>query len=427
MQPRGRSKPISTRALRAYIRAMPQADLLLVNAAQVVPVAGGVVVPLENGAIALRNGRIAEVGPTSELQKRWQASRIVDLSGKTVVPGFVDPHTHLVYAGCRHHELEMRLAGKTYLEILEAGGGIRYTVEHTRRASRQELLEGLLQRLEIFLSQGVTTVEIKSGYGLTRDHEIKMLEVVQEARKYAVQDLVPTFLGAHVVPSEYRHRRREYVDLVIAMLPEVRDLAEFVDVFADEGAFTLEETRRILEAARDLGFGLKVHAEELAHTGASRLAAELGAVSADHLDLVTDEDLLALKEAGTVAVLLPSVTFFLFSSHYAPARKMLDLGIPVALSTDHNPGSSPAYSQIFVATLGTFLLHMTPAEVLVAITYRAAQALRRHEQIGSLEPGKRADLVILDAPSYVHLVYDLARPLVRAVFKDGKQVYGEPL
>ncbi len=402
---------------------MQRADLLLVHAAQVVPVAGGQVDPIPDGAVAIRQGRITEVGPTAHLLARWQAPEVISLTGKTVVPGFVDPHTHLVYAGCRHHELEMRLTGKTYLEILEAGGGIRYTVEHTRKASRQELLEGLLHRLEIFLSQGVTTVEIKSGYGLDRDTEIKMLEVIQEARHYAVQELVPTYLGAHVVPSEYRDRREAYVDLVISLLPEVRDLAEFVDVFADEGAFTLEETQRILEAARDLGFGLKVHAEELAHTGAARLAAELGAVSADHLDLATDEDLEALKRSGTVAVLLPSVTFFLFSSHYAPARRMLELGLPVALSTDHNPGSSPAYSQIFVATLGTFLLKMTPAEVLAAITYRAAQALRRHHEVGSLEPGKRADLVVLDAPSYVHLVYDLARPLVDQVYKDGKRVY----
>ncbi len=402
---------------------MQEADLLLVNASQVVPVAGGRVEPIENGAVAVQDGRIADLGPTPLLRQRWYAAKVLDLQGKTVVPGFVDPHTHLVYAGCRHHELEMRLAGKTYLDILEAGGGIRYTVEQTRRASHQELLESLLQRLDIFLSQGITTVEIKSGYGLDRTTELKMLEVVQEARKHAVQDLVPTFLGAHVVPTEYRDRRRAYVDLVISLLPEVRDLAEFVDVFVDEGAFTVDEARRILEAARDLGFGLKVHAEELAHTGATRLAAELGAVSADHLDLATDDDLQALKAAGTVPVLLPSVTFFLFSSHYAPARKMLDLGLPVALSTDHNPGSSPAYSQIFVATLATFLMGMTPAEVLAAITYNAARALNRHHLVGSLEPGKQADLVVLDVPSYVHLVYDLARPLVEMVFKRGEVVY----
>ncbi len=398
----------------------------MVDASEVVSVAGGRVDPLKNGAVAIRDGRILDLGPTPDLLSRWQARQTIGLAGKTVVPGFIDPHTHLVYAGCRHHELEMRLAGKTYLEILEAGGGIRYTVAQTRKASREELLEGLLQRLEIFLSQGVTTLEIKSGYGLDRDTEIKMLEVIQEARRHTVQDLVPTFLGAHVVPEEYRHRRAKYVDLVISLLPEIRDLAEFVDVFADEGAFTLEETRRILEAARALGFGIKVHAEELAHTGASRLAAELGAVSADHLDLATDQDLEALKRSGTVPVLLPSVPFFLFSRHYAPARRMLSLGLPVALSTDHNPGSSPAYSQIFVATLGTYLLGMSPAEVLVAITLNAARAIRRDHEIGSLEPGKRADIVVLDAPSYVHLVYDLARPLVSMVLKDGRVVYRNP-
>ncbi len=397
-------------------------DLLVTGIGELAGVLDGRFQTLSEVSIAVHQGAIVAIGKESELCRRYRPKETVDVEGRAVVPGFVDPHTHVVYAGCRHKELELRLQGKSYLEILEAGGGIMDTVQKTRMASEASLLQVAHQRLDQMLRLGTTTVEIKTGYGLDRENEQKMLRVIQELQGSAKQDLVVTFLGAHVLPPEYRERRDAFVQEVITWLPETRRYASFVDVFMDEGAFTEEETRAILSAAQQQGFRIKLHADELANTGGARVAAEFGAISADHLVHTDDAGIYALKSAGTVPVLLPATSFFLRSS-YAPARKMWDQGLPVALATDHNPGTSPTYSMPFVMQLAVFEMGLQPGEALVAATAHAARAIGLEQKLGTLDPGKQADLVVLNAESYVHLVYELGRSLVTAVLKRGEWVY----
>lgn len=385
---------------------------------------------ITNGAVAARNGVIVAVGTTDELQKRVElvnGTVCIDACGKVVLPGLVDPHTHVVFAGSREHELEMKIKGVPYLEILAAGGGILDTVRATRATSREQLVKIARKYLDQMLAQGTTTAEAKSGYGLTVEDEIKTLEAIQELNNSHPIDLVPTFLGAHAIPEEYKENPDGFVDLVIdEMLPAVRerDLAEFCDVFCEQGVFSVEQSRRILSKAKEMGFKLKIHADEMASLGGAELAAELGATSADHLMMVSERGIEMLAASSTVAVLLPATTFCVMGERYAPARKMIEKGVAVALSTDFNPGSSPVNSMLIVMGIACRQLKMTPAEVISAVTINAAHAIGRADSVGSIEVGKKADLVIFDAKDYRYLMYRFGTNLVERVIKSGRLVVG---
>jgi len=364
---------------------------------------------INDAAVAVQGELIADVGAESDVFKRVEIdseTRIIDAKGKTVIPGFVDPHTHLVYAGCRHNELQLRLEGKSYLEILKAGGGIIQTVKATRSADEDELLKLAKKRIDIMVTHGTTTIEIKSGYGLSTESELKILRVIEKLKN-----------------TEFRDKRDEYVNLIIdEMLKETKKYSVFCDVFLDEGAFTFEEAKRILTKARELGFKLKLHADELSNSGGAKLAGELGAISADHLDYPDEEGLHKMKKSGTVAVLLPGTGFFLKSSQKPPVELMRKLEIPIALATDHNPGSSPLYSQSLSMTFGVFNYGLTPEEALMGVTLNAAKAIGMEGKVGNIKRGLQADLLILDAHSYVHLMYEVGHNLVETVIKKGKVI-----
>ena len=380
---------------------------------------------LDGAVVRCEEGRIAFVGPREEHDRTFPpAEERLDAGGGCVVPGFVDPHTHPVWAGSREAEFNRRLRGETYMDIARAGGGINSTVRATRSASSEELLAGTLDRLDTFLLHGTTTLEAKSGYGLDLDTEIRMLEVIAEASRRHPLDLVPTCLAAHEVPPEHRDDPGAWVEeLVRRIHPEIarRGLAEAVDVFCEEGVFDLEQTRRILADAPLYGWRIHLHADELTPLGGAELAVELGALTADHLVHVTDDGVAALAESDTLAVLLPGTSFFLRSS-YAPARRMVEAGCAVALATDFNPGSSPTESMPTILQLATLVMGLTVEEALTAATLNAAAALGRAGELGSLEEGKRADLVVLREPTHHHLVYHYGVNPVRHVVKGGTVV-----
>jgi imidazolonepropionase len=378
-----------------------------------------------DGAVVLRDERIDWVGPTSALRPVPQDAQVIDASGKTVLPGLVDSHTHLIFAGTREDEFEQRLQGVSYQEIA-AHGGINATVRRVRAASRDDLKELARRRLDRMLALGVTTVEVKSGYGLSLEDELKCLEAIAELRREHPCDLVPTFLGAHEVPAEYRHDRAAYLRLVIErMLPEVagRRLAEFCDVFCEQGVFSVAESEQVLHAAAEHGLKLKIHADEFSPLGGAELAARLRATSADHLLHITERGLDALAEAGTVATLLPGTAFFL-GLPYGPARRLIDHGLPVALATDCNPGSCMTENLPLVGAIACTQMKMLPAEMVTALTLNAAAALGRSRQVGSIEVGKQADLVIFDVPSYKLLPYHFGVNHVWKVIKAGRVVVG---
>jgi imidazolonepropionase len=385
-----------------------------------------------DGAVAIRDGRVLAVGPSDELRRQFRARRRLDADGRVVLPGFVDPHTHLVWAGDRADEFEMRIAGVSYLQIMAAGGGIMSTVRHTRAAALDELVAQTLPRLERMLAHGTTTLEIKSGYGLNTQSEQKQLEAIRHLQTRFPGTVIPTFLGAHAIPAEYAGRADDYVDLIIGeMLPAVaaEHVASafgrfplFCDVFCEEGAFGLHQTRRILEAARALGLGLKIHVDEFRPLGGTRLAVELGAVSADHLVCTPPEEVELLATSPTIAVALPGTPFGLGLREYTPARGLIEAGGAVALATDCNPGTCWCESMQLVIALACRYLRMTPAEAISAATINAAHALALGDQVGSLEPGKRADLIVLDVPSYTHLGYRFGTNLVGAVVAGGRLV-----
>ncbi|MGG0756655.1 imidazolonepropionase [Brevibacillus laterosporus] len=383
---------------------------------------------VQDGAVAVADGRIVAVGREEDVRKQIQGADIStewDAKGKLVTPGLVEPHTHLVHGGSREHELSLKLNGASYLEILEQGGGILSTVRATRAATEQELFLKAKKSLNQMLQFGATTVEAKSGYGLSVEEELKQLRVTSALQQAHPVDLVSTFMGAHAIPTEFKGRTDEYVALVInEMLPEVKrsGLAEFCDVFCEHGVFSVEQSRAIMQAARKLGFKLKLHADEIEPLGGAELAAELGCISAEHLLAASDEGLLAMKKAGVVAVCLPATSFNLRLSKHARARKMIEIGVPVALSTDYNPGSSPTESLQLVMTLGCLNLGLTPEEVLTAMTINAAHAIGRAEQVGSLEVGKQADLVIYDADNLDYLPYHFGINHVKTVVKNGQIV-----
>jgi imidazolonepropionase len=382
---------------------------------------------VEDAAVASFGGRIVFAGPEQRLAATVETlpdAVVLDAEGAAVVPGLVDAHTHIAFAGDRDEEIRQRLAGASYREIAEAGGGIVRTVSATRKATKDDLVRGLMTRLDEMLLQGTTTAEVKSGYGLETAAEIRSLEAIAEAGAAHPVTVVPTFLGAHEVPVEHRADRRRYIDLVVReMIPEVanRGLAAFADVFCESGVFTVAESREILGAARDLGLGLRIHADELAWTGGAELAAELGARSADHLLFASDAGMRVLAESRCVATLLPSAAFYLRLGRFAPARRMIDSGVAIALATDSNPGGGLSPSLPFAMTVGCFAMGLSLEEALSAATVNAAYSLGVHAERGSLEVGKRADFVILRSARLLDLVR-VGVPAVRTVVKEGRVV-----
>ncbi|MCX8117493.1 MAG: imidazolonepropionase [Desulfobacterota bacterium] len=387
---------------------------------------------LRDGAVVLNQGRIEWVGRTEELPtalSKESEGRVIEATGKVVMPGLIDSHTHLVFAGSRENEFEQRIRGRSYLEIAAEGGGILSTVEATRKAAFEELFWLGMSRLDRLLSMGVTTIEAKSGYGLSLEDELKILRVVRSLAREHWIEIVPTFLGAHALPREYKADRKGYLDLLTKeMIPEVarEGLAEFCDVFCEEKAFTLEESREILETGKRHGLKPKIHADQLTPGKGAELAAEVGAYSADHLEYVSPEGMERMAERGVVAVLLPGASFSLSMKRYPPAREMIEKGLAVALSTDLNPGSSMTESLPLMMTMGCLLYRMTPAEAIKAVTIHAAKAIDREREIGSLEPGKKGDLVLLDIPNYRYLPYHFGVNHVEKVIKGGRVVYTRP-
>ena len=369
----------------------------------------GEVTFIERAAVGVEKGRFVYVGDEANAP---EADQVVNAQGAIAIPAFVDPHTHLVYAGCRHEEYEMRLRGASYVEILKAGGGILQTVRATRAAGEEELLSLTQKRMDQAIRYGTGGFEIKSGYALEPSGELRMLQVARKAGEKLNVPVSTTFLMAHAFPPEYRNRREAFIQAIIEALPYARPYADFCDVFVDEGAFTPEEGRAILIEAKRQGFQLKIHADELTSCGGAELAGELGAVSADHLTYPSLQGLEAMKEAGTIAVLLPATTFILGKKDYAPARKMIEMGIPVALATDHNPGTSPVLSMPFVFALAVNLLRMTPEEALVATTVNAAWAAGLENSLGIVAEGRPAFLLLLRTHALTHLAYEAGTDLI---------------
>ncbi|MGE5701156.1 MAG: imidazolonepropionase [Clostridia bacterium] len=423
---------------------MTTTSILITDAGQIVTLAGNNATPrtregmrelglLEgrHQAVAIHRGTIVHVGDEAAALARLHELGVadrqierIDANGKLVLPGLIDPHTHVVFSGTREYELEMRMNGATYLEILQNGGGILSSTHNTREADEEQLMWETRGRLDSFLKHGVTTIEAKSGYGLTTEDEIKQLRVARRLHQEHPIDIVSTFMGAHAVPPEYKHDPDQYVKLIIEeMLPRVAadQLAEFCDVFCEHGVFTLEQSEAILEAGKKLGLRAKIHADEIEPMGGAELAARLGAISADHLLKASDEGIHAMAKAGVVATLLPGTAFFLMAQP-ARARAMIDAGVPVALSTDRNPGSCPTENLQLVMNLACLNMKMTPAEVIAATTINAAHAIGRADRIGSLEAGKQADVLILDVPSYQYLQYHYGVNHTDTVIKSGKVV-----
>lgn len=403
--------------------ATPEGSAAAAGAAQ------GRVRRIRDGELLCERGRLVFVGTREErLSRHGELPGVerLDGGGGTAVPGFIDAHTHLPWAGSREMEFAQRLAGKSYQEIAAAGGGILSTVRSTRAAGVEDLLGAMLRRLEWMLSCGTTTAEAKSGYGLSLADETKQLEAIARAARLQPVELVPTLLAAHEVPPEHRADRERYVEIVCReIVPEVaaRGLARFCDVFCERGVFSADESRRVLEAGRAHGLLPRLHADEFADSGGAELAAELGAFSADHLMAVSERGIEALAAAGVTAILLPGTSFFLAKKVYAPARRLLAAGVPIALASDCNPGSSYTESLPTIGQLAVFELGLTIEEVLVGLTLNAAATLGLAGEIGSLEPGKRADVVVLDAPNLLHLAYHYGVNPVRSVVKGGLEVF----
>ena len=384
---------------------------------------------IQKGAVAIKKGRVFWVGKTEEISGKFSLSRDgrkIDGTGKVVMPGLIDAHTHLIFSGSRENEFEQRIQGLSYQEIAGRGGGILSTVEATRQASFDELLSLGKRRLDRMLSKGVTTVEAKSGYGLSLQSEMKILRVMKALQESHPIDIVPTFLGAHTVPKEFREERARYVNLLTEeMIPQVAQerLAEFCDVFCEKKAFTLEESRKILETGKRYGLKPKIHADQLSSGGGAELAAEINAYSADHLEYASPEGIKKMAEKGVTAVLLPGASFFLSMRKYPPARDMIAQGMAVALATDLNPGSSMTESLPMMMTMGCTMYKLLPKEVIQATTIHAARSTGREKEIGSLEVGKQADLLVLDIPNYRYLPYHFGVDHVEYVIKKGKIVY----
>ena len=402
---------------------MESVDLLITNASELLTLKGPKkprtkkqmqrLSIITNGSIAIRDGLIVDVGRNL----RYKSDEIIDASRKLVMPGFVDPHTHVVFAGSREFELDLKLAGVPYMEILKRGGGIFYTVNKTRKASSIQLLQQSKKRLDTMLSYGTTSCEAKTGYGLDVQTEIKMLKVQKKLQESHPMDLVSTFLGAHAIPKD--QRADEYIRTVITeMIPKIKDLARFCDVFCEKGVFTVAQSKKILDTGKQYGLIPKIHADEIVDTGGASLAAEVGAISADHLLMSSETGLRAMAQNGVIGVLLPGTPFCSMMQRYAPARQIIDCGVPVALGTDLNPNCWTESMQLIIQ-LACLKMQMTPAEAVTAATFNAACAIGRQDQIGSLEVGKQADCIILDCPNHQFLPYHFGVNLVETVVKKG--------
>ena len=380
---------------------------------------------IENAYIAVKNGKILAIGVGDEFGNLCgDDTKIHDAEGLLVTPGLIDSHTHLIHGGSRENEFSMKLNGVPYIEILNNGGGILSTVKATKEASEEELYKKAKKSLDRMLEFGVTTVEEKSGYGLELNTEIKQLEVARVLDKNHPVDLVHTFLGAHAVPEEYKENHKAYIDILVdVMMPKIKDmgLAEFCDVFCEEGVFTIEESEYILQKAKEMGYKLKIHADEIESLGGAELAAKLGCVSADHLMAASDEGIKMMAENNVEANILPATSFNL-NKNYADCRKMIDMGAIVSLSSDYNPGSCPSENLQLVMQLGCLHLKMTPNEVLTAVTINAAYAIDRADKIGSIEVGKNADFVVFDARNVEYLMYHFGINHTKKVYKNGNLV-----
>lgn len=390
---------------------------------------------IQNAAVAVANGKFVAVGDSSEILDQFSFDSMVGAEGCVVCPGFVDPHTHIVFAGDRLDEFELKLKGADYLAILQSGGGIISTVERTRKASVDELTWAGISRLEKMVECGTTTCEVKTGYGLDTETELKMLEVIEALDRDYPIEIVPTFLAAHAVPPEFKGEADRYVDLICdEMLARAWSWYErsrfadrvpfFVDVFCEKNAFDLEQSRRIFETATGLGFTVKAHVDEFTNLGGSRMAIEMGATSIDHLDAISDDEVELLASSSTVGIVTPTVNFNFGSTHYADARKMIDRGCAIALSTDFNPGSAPCPSQPMSMSIACRYQKLLPSEALNAATINAAHAIGLGSELGSIEVGKTADLQILNCKDYRLVAYEFGRSLVEAVFKKGEFIYG---
>lgn len=412
-----------------------KADFILKNIGQLVTMAGtdkpragkemGEVEILEGAYLAVKDGKILKTATGEPSEDLIGKGTVIESArGLTVTPGLIDPHTHLVHGGSRENELSMKLEGVPYIDVLKQGGGILSTVRSTKSATHQELYKKAKMSLDTMLEFGMTTIEAKSGYGLDFETELKQLEVAKSLNEDHPVDIVSTFLGAHAVPMEYKEKSDEFVNIVIDMLPLVkqRGLAEFCDVFCEEGVFSVDQTRKILLAAKELGYKLKIHADEIVSLGGAELAAEVGAISGDHLMAASDKGIEMMAERGVVADILPGTSFNLGKA-YAPVRKMIEAGVPVALSTDYNPGSCPTENIQFIMQLGSLGMKMTPKEVFTAVTVNAAHSIGRGHKIGSLEPGKEADFVIFNAPNIDYIIYHFGINHTKEVYKGGKLVY----
>lgn len=379
---------------------------------------------IEKASVAVSEGKIVAVGPEKTVLDSIEVSEsttFIDAHGHSVIPAFVDPHTHLIYGGCRHEEFLARLKGKEYLELMKEGKGINYTVSLTRKESIESLKESSLTRLQQMIANGILTVEIKSGYGLNLETEKKILQVADTLKDPSQIDIVTTFLGAHAIPTEFAGNRREYINLLTEiMIPELREYAQFIDIFIDKGAFTVDEAREIFRCAEKYNYDLKMHIDELSYTGAAKLANEFEITSAEHLEYTSEQDLEIFKERNVTPVLLPGTYFFLKSQKKPAVEVMRELNLPVALGTDHNPGTSPLYSQSLVMALAVFLYDMGIEEALRGATWNAARALKLHHKKGNIAVGMDADMLILSTHSFVHLVYEIGNNQIETLIKKGK-------
>lgn len=412
-----------------------KADILLYNIGQLLtmdngsegPIKGGDMKNLsvvEKGAVAVRDGEVVAVGTEEELRS-VEAEEKIDCNGKLVTPGLVEPHTHLVFGGSREHEMALKQQGVPYLEILQRGGGILSTVKATRETSEADLIGKAKFHLERMMTHGITTMEAKSGYGLDYDTEMKQLRVAKKLNEETPMDVVSTFLGAHAIPEEYKNEPDTFLNKMLEMLPEIKgkQLAEFVDIFCETGVFSVEQSRRFLEKAKKAGFRVKIHADEIDPLGGAELAADVGAITGDHLVGASDEGIRRLAEEGVIAVLLPGTSFYLGKEKYARARDMIEAGVAVALSTDFNPGSSVTENLQFIMNLAALKLKMTPEEIWNAVTVNNAYAIGRGDSAGKIATGRKADLVIWDATNYLYIPYHYGVNHVHSVFKEGRKVY----
>jgi len=408
---------------------MKKIDLLIFNSSELLTISGkneartgkdlNKLSVIKNGAIAVNDGIILETGNSKDLLEKYsKVDRLIDAENCVVMPGFVDCHTHLVYGGSRESEMAMRLEGISYLEILKQGGGIHSTVKATREISKKDLKRISIKKLDKLLKNGTTTVEIKSGYGLDYVTEKKILEIINELNEEHVMDIIPTFLGAHTIPKGVD--REKYVNWIVEeAIPKFRNLAKYCDVFCEDGAFSIDETKRIFSTAIQNDYKLKIHSGQFNDLGASGLAAQLRAVSADHLENISVEQIRKMKKNGTIAVLLPGVPFYLQSQKYANARLMIKEKLPIAIATDYNPGSCPSYSMQMMITLACLNMNLTIEEAIIASTINSAAAIEKEKVVGSLENGKQADIIILDLDNYKQIPYYFGTNLIKNVVKNG--------